>query len=430
MSEEVLHNEPAPPTVPTGTGSAGRALRTGAHSARMTSPLRVREPQELLALIPYQLGFQPSESVVVVSLRAPRHRVGLVMRVDLDDLAEPVHGRQVARGMVSRVVADGGRDCVLVVYSDGPVPETGGGAPVWEAVGSFVEAAEVFLGSVDVWHVSSTGYAALGCTDPLCCPPGGRPLADLLSTEVGAHMVLAGATVVSSRDELARLPRAVDADRRRASAAANRWRRRRREASAPEDLRAWRRGALTVWREALDGVASAPGMGRLEAGLEDVLVRDAVLVSLVPGVGALPEELLGVLGQDDEGTAGATATHPCATSAPVRSGRWASTDSAVGDAIAAIVDPGVGIPPDPELARDAQRVLEGVVAHGRRGQQAPALTLLALLTWWQGSGARAEALLARARESDPSYRLAALLGQALDAGMPPGWVHHQAEGRA
>ncbi|WP_448629283.1 DUF4192 family protein [Cellulomonas soli] len=63
-----------------------------------------------------------------------------------------------------------------------------------------------------------------------------------------------------------------------------------------------------------------------------------------------------------------------------------------------------------------------MVAHGRAGGQAPALTLLALLAWWCGDGARAQVLLERALADEPAHRLALLLAEALEAALPPGWV--------
>lgn len=373
----------------------------------MTPTLRVRDPQELLALIPYQLGFQPRESVVVVSLREPHRRVGLVMRVDLAALADPDDGPQVARTMVTHVARDRGRDTVLVVYTDAPVPAVQDPrVPAWRATGHYLGAAEAFLGEVDVWVVSGTGYWALGCADPRCCPPGGRPLSDLSATVVGAEMVLAGAVVMATRDELAWIPRASDADRRRANAAANRWRRRAREAREAHSqgdrsgVAQWRQAGFATWRAALAGDMTAASLGRIEAALEDIAVRDAVLLSMVPGTGGLPEEYL------DE---------------PVTQGSLA-TATAVGRAMAAIVDPGAGVRPEDDLASAALRALEGVIAHGRRRHQAPALTLLAMLTWWRGSTARSGALLERAYLCDPDYRLARLLTQALEAGMAPGWA--------
>jgi hypothetical protein len=49
---------------------------------------------------------------------------------------------------------------------------------------------------------------------------------------------------------------------------------------------------------------------------------------------------------------------------------------------------------------------------------APA-TLLAVSAWLRGDGTLAAIALARARDSDPGYTLAGLLGEALDACVPP-----------
>ena len=52
------------------------------------------------------------------------------------------------------------------------------------------------------------------------------------------------------------------------------------------------------------------------------------------------------------------------------------------------------------------------------------LTLLALLSWWRGDGARARLLLDGALDADAEYHLAELLDDALTAAVPPGWVRH------
>lgn len=386
----------------------------------MTTTLRIREPHELLALIPYQLGFNPQNSAVVVSLRGSRRRVGLVARVDLTDLRAEDDGRQLARELVSHVAADGGRSAVLVLYSDAPSAEAGrDDDDVWEAARTVQEAAAPFLDSVDAWVVTRTGYFALECADRHCCPAAGRPLDDLAATVTSAHMVLAGASVASSRDEMARVPRAPEPDRRRANAAANRWRARRRAATTAAALHAWRRDGLATWRDAQRGFVhgarpDAPALGRIEAALEDTVVRDAVLMTLVPGVGDLAETLVDAM--DEPAAGGGT-------------GARSVVDARVGSAIASIVDPDAGVRPDAHVTASASAVLEAVVGHGRRRSQAPALTLLALLTWWCGGGARAGALLDRALGCDPGYRLALLVARALAAGMPPGWVRTREDGR-
>ena len=67
-------------------------------------------------------------------------------------------------------------------------------------------------------------------------------------------------------------------------------------------------------------------------------------------------------------------------------------------------------------------MLRQVVSHSSRRLQAPALTLLAVLAWWEGDGARSGILVGRALIAEPGYRLAALLHETLLSGMPPGWL--------
>ncbi|WP_246117284.1 DUF4192 domain-containing protein [Cellulomonas composti] len=381
------------------------------------------EPREILSLVPYRLGFRPAESVVAVSLRAPRGRVGLMMRIDLDDLAHAESGPQVARAMVATLGADGAHSSLLVVYvADDPrVAHAAASSSVSSSVSNAVsnavshyrEAAEAPLGPTTVWVVTSTGYLSLDCMHG-CCPPGGRPLQDLESTRVSAHMVLDGQVVVDSRDDLVRFP-TIDSERRRTVARMRRrWTERAREAhlaGEPAAVR-WRRESLAAWRVAVAHTAAVEAgvpveqphapWGRVEAGLQDVRVRDAVLVALVPGTGNLAERSL--LG-----------TRPSS-----------EVDAQIGAAIAKVVSRETGSTPPPEATLLHERTLEGVVAHGARGAQAPALTLLGWLAWWRGDGTRARMLLERALLDDEDYRLAVLLTATIVAACPPGWAQRDA----
>lgn len=386
--------------------------------------IRVTEPRELLSLVPYRLGFQPRESAVLVSLRGDRQRVGLVVRVDLDDLADPAEGPQVARTLVGHLAADRARRAMLVLYSDA-LPAAHGAAVSQpaarlERARANVDAAAVpVVGAVECWVVGPRGYVHADCEDPTCCPAQGRPLSELQSTTVSAEMVLRGARVAASREALAEVPPAAAADRRSARRARERWAARLRAAGSPSEVHRWRQTSLEQWRCALGAAAhvapldaapssqdaaaapsavgtpvqDAPALGRLLAALDDVLVRDAVLVSLVPGQQRTADRLL-----VDPGSA------------------------QVGDALGLIVDPGRGLPPEPGTAGAARDVLERLLAHGPGDGHAPVLTLLGALSWWEGDGARAAVLLERALRAQPGYRLAVLVGDALAHGMPPGWL--------
>lgn len=369
-----------------------------------TPTLRVSEPREMLSLIPYQLGFHPTESVVAVSLRPPRGRVGLVVRVDLPDMAHPGHGPQLARDVVALLDGDGAERAFVVVYTRDD-PRQGRDPEVAAAVAHFRDAADAPFGDVAAWAVTATGYLSLDCGDA-CCPPGGRPLADLAGTQVSAQMVLAGASVADCREDVGRIRPAGGDARRSVARVRRRWEARRLRASdeGPAVAERWRADSVRAWRRAVDEQLDRPGgptaaaLGRLEAGLADGRVRDAVLVALVPGQGDLPERC--VRGE--------------------RAGR--EDDAGLGRALALVVDPLSGVPAPPAATRVHEAVLEAVVAHGESGRQGAALTLLALLAWWRGDGARAQILLERALEDDPQHRLALLLSEAVSGGVAPGWV--------
>lgn len=361
--------------------------------------LRVGEPRELLALVPHRLGFRPAASAVAVSLRGPRRAVGVVARVDLAELADPEEGPRRARQLLALLARDGASASVLVLYTELDPREEPGDAQ--DAAEVFREAAELALGFVPAWVVTATGYLSLDCTQA-CCPPGGRPLRELDATLVGVRMVLEGSVVARSRDELGAVALADPARRRAVARARRRWELRGAEAADDAAREAWRLGSVLAWREALvalhDGTRPADQVrwGRIEAGLVDRRVRDAVLVGLVPGTGDLPERC-------------------------VRGGRVApEDDAAVARAVASLVDPASAVRPSASL-RLHEQVLAGVVAHGRSGHQAPAWTLLSLLAWWAGDGARSRVLLERALADDPGYRLAGLVDGLLAGPVGPGW---------
>lgn len=365
----------------------------------MEPVVTMREPRDLLALIPYQLGFRPEASAVLVSLRGSRGRVGLVVRVDLADLADPDHGGQVARDVITHVVGDGASRAVVVLYPDAD-------AGVEVPLGRLREAGGHLLGEMPAWVVGPRGWWGEGCTDPGCCPAGGRPLAEIDAAPIGARMVFEGVAVAASRSALGEIRTAGREARKSARGARDRWLAHARAVDGPEAAYRWRRTGLDAWltefdriHESLargDGhrVTTPPAVaGRIEAALSDTLVRDAVLVSFVPDTDRAQDLLVGGV-----------------------------TDPEVGAALRSIIDPQHALVPEPHRVRAATAVLTQVVAHAPRDRRTPAQTLLAVLAWWSGDGARANLFVEEALARRPDYRLALLVRDALATGMPPGWI--------
>lgn len=468
----------------------------------LTAPVhRVADVREVLAYLPHRIGYRPRDCVVAVSLRVSG-AVGLVARVDTDDLLD---GRApaTAGALAGRLHEDRAHQVLLVVYTDADPREpdrlrAAPAGPAGRAAGLLRRA----LGGTPTlgpWVVTAEGYLELTCDDPTCCPPGGRPLADLTGTETGARMVLAGSVVAGTRDQVARIPPAGSRARRAAGAARLRWTQaRERGGDDPAAVRRWRERSFVTWQRSLrlpDGAGTADH-GRLEAALTDRVVRDAVLISLLaaepcsvtgPVVPASPIDVRADLseagvpgggpcsGECDERVDTARGTGDLGEEGPLRADPGAgapdrgraltgdelaravillgeagpgaptqpgtvpggtgqggadpcapdrcAVDRAIRAAVAGLVVPDQGRGPDVGRLRRATRVLDRVVAHGRHGAQAPALTLLALAAWWEGDGVRADVLLDRARTDDRDYVLAGQLRRVLALGLPPGWAH-------
>lgn len=365
-----------------------------------TTTLRVSRPRDLLGMVPYQLGFTPTDSLVLISLRGRRRRVGLVLRVDLPD---PDGGLfdDVAGMCVQHVAADGATGALLVLYSDHPDPMVGDASallPLVAAVEAALEAAAIDL--VDAWHVGPARYRSLVCDQP-CCPPEGHDVAELATSVVGAEMVMRGRTVAADRQEaLGDLRPADPAVRAQVERAVAKHELPTQGGAGGRRAR-WGERAMGAWRSEVEAVRSGRGVGPdpdtagvLLAGLGDPRVRDAVMLACVPGSGLEPERY-------------------------VRAG--GTTDGAE-RLFQRVFDTGNALRPDPEQVAAASEVLRSLVRLAQGHRAAPALALLAWLAWWSGDGAFAGDYVELALRCDPGHRLALLLAESVGRGVPPGWA--------
>jgi hypothetical protein len=96
-----------------------------AHGWQMTTTdeptVQLSGRRGLLAAIPAMLGFHPQESLVMVCLSGPRRRVGPVIRLDLDDPAEPASADTAVPSAQLRLHASRYADAVaLLCYTERP----------------------------------------------------------------------------------------------------------------------------------------------------------------------------------------------------------------------------------------------------------------------------------------------------------------------
>ncbi|RKN46282.1 DUF4192 domain-containing protein [Micromonospora endolithica] len=154
-----------------------------------TPLLSVRSPADLVAAVPYLLGFHPADSVVVVAMRG--RRVTFAARLDLPDPADPVAPTRHLAAVVARQAAE-----TATVVGYGPAARV---TPGVDAVRAAL--ADQGIPVLDALRVTDGRYWSYLCAEPDCCPADGTPY-DVSASEVTAAAVFAGQVALPDRAAL------------------------------------------------------------------------------------------------------------------------------------------------------------------------------------------------------------------------------------
>jgi len=138
-------------------------------------------PHDLIAAIPFLIGYHPVDSLVVVSIKD--NCVGMAMRVDYPiDL--PIGAYDLLAAHLQR---EGSTAALLVTY----VPsERSDGAEVLADLAAAIERIDVKV--EESLLIENGRYRSTLCSDPQCCPPEGRELPAINSSRIAVEHVLAG----------------------------------------------------------------------------------------------------------------------------------------------------------------------------------------------------------------------------------------------
>ena len=158
--------------------------------------LTVRGPADLIQTVPFLLGFQPEQSLVLVGLDAGQ--VVVTVPVDL-----PGIGRDTTlRAAITAMHEGGGHDLVAAVFATVPVTGPADTLPWSDVLADVVAEAERAGSTVlDGLLVVDGRYWSYLCTDETCCPAGGRELPGD-STPVIAAATYAGMVALPSRSSV------------------------------------------------------------------------------------------------------------------------------------------------------------------------------------------------------------------------------------
>ncbi|MET8040825.1 DUF4192 domain-containing protein [Micromonospora sp. NPDC005215] len=177
--------------------------------------LAVRSPADLIAAVPYLLGFHPTDSVVAVALLG--RQIIFAARADLPDPSADLVER--ARHLAAVIRRQGAEAATVVGY--GPPDRV---TPAVDAVRAALTTAGLEV--LDALRVTEGRWWSYLCTEPDCCPPEGRRY-DPSANPVTASAVFAGQVALPDRAALVAQVAPVDGPARDAM----------REATAQAELR-------------------------------------------------------------------------------------------------------------------------------------------------------------------------------------------------
>ncbi|MDR0366398.1 MAG: DUF4192 domain-containing protein [Bifidobacteriaceae bacterium] len=355
----------------------------------MTEPVVIAKASglEVLASLAPRIGFQPTNSVVLVGIQPPNGRLGVTMRLDLDLIAAAPATEWLDRHLAPLVLSEAA--AVFVARFGRPGHRLDGND---RAFWDFIAAVEHHLPVLECWDATDGSY---GEFDPAKHQPVGPvfDLADLQSTRTAAAYVSQGVRARESRDQLGRIELAPPA-KRKLTLAAQRRAEDRALLLADHEYCQWLVRGLETWQVAHHRLTEQPGtaieppaLGRIAALITRAHGRDAVLATaFISPPGTATRILLGLGGKDE-------------TLNPLAS-------------------PGV----DEDLCLAALDLIRQLLSHQMPSRRGPGYTLGAAWYWWLGDGAAADVWATAALETDSPPQLAALVSALLRHGIFPGAV--------
>ncbi|MCL2581263.1 MAG: DUF4192 domain-containing protein [Streptosporangiales bacterium] len=322
--------------------------------------VRVSGPASLLALVPHLLGFQPTDSVVVIGTAPPTGQIRLTLRYDLPDPPDEEIAREIARHATEVLAAQELQTAAVAGYGSGPAV-----TPVADALRE--RAGQAGLEITEMLRAENGLYWSYVCANPRCCAPEGTPYtADHPAVEA---LAASRGPVLASREDLAAtLAPASGAD---AEIMAEATRRAEEHALSLID-RVTRTGRRASARH-LIGVA---GVEAVTAAI--ALYQDGEEIPAGHGAAWLTVVLQDLRVRDDA---------------------WCRMD--------------------PEHRKENLRLWTDLTRLAQPGYVSAPASLLAFVAWQSGNGALANVALDRALNDNPRYRMAQLLRQAIDSGAPP-----------
>lgn len=393
------------------------------------TPFNVTSPADILSYVPHVLGFQPTDSLVFLTMTGKR--IGATLRLDL-----PVPGTDLldyASGAGSFLQSDTGADGVLMVlyteqeWTDPAEP------PYLELVHCLdlvLDASGLQLR--DGWLVGGSHWREYFCDDGNCCPWPGHPRGSITDSRLNAEMVYQGSSYADSLESaVGSLSQESHEEIQRLcgdyqSAYSAEW-----------ETRGLGCEALRVWDVLISGTngkqtASPTDTPQITAfllaGLAATPIRDCLPVLAALGLDAALSGAAasGAFRRGETHIAIPAECKELLRSRPAAADADLLTSSAAADSAFGGVFVGTyaGVL-DWERLDALHAVLLALSPLATGSSRAALLTILAWIEWARGRGSRAHLYLQESVRVAPGYALARLLTELIGSGALASWTRER-----
>ncbi|MBI1758148.1 MAG: DUF4192 domain-containing protein [Actinobacteria bacterium] len=330
-------------------------------------PLRITTPHDLLAYVPYLVGFHPHDSLVVVGLSEAGHRIEVVSRTDRADLRAHTDPVRLEANLVARLLrallGAGATEALALVY-DTPqaTPPPAGQLPDRGLVDTFTATAgREGLRVLDALYIAGGRWWSYHCPPADGCPPQGRAVPEPASP-AATEATYAGMVALPDRAALAGTLDPLDPTH--LTTACTRIQHHLTDLMRGPDRQRWTGVMIGLLHQALE---------QLTATDQVPWLTEQTVARLVVGLRIIP----------------------------VRDAAWLWIEST------------------PDRRGPALELWRQLARRAPDTYRVPALFLTAWTAWRCGSGPLANIALQRALTLEPTYSAAGLLDQALRYGINP-----------
>ena len=323
---------------------------------KLKKEIQIDGPANLLATVPYLLGFNPEKSLVIVAVKGQQDQVVVSMTLDLPEKIEDLDANFMNN--LKETLKRSGADGLVAIFYVEINPQ--GLQSISDLL--MTEISSEFHVRDILW-VCDFKWASYLCSDQTCCPQEGRRLEIDKPSIAQTELVLAGRSVAPKRSDLTNFLEITRVNQELIPLLSQ-FARQKAKAEHNKSLVKWE---STQFKFLASRKASQDLVSKLSArllfGLTDIPIRDALLAHHIElaQINEDPNQYLFQLAQN-----------------------WAQVA---------------------KVAPDTFRP--------------PICTCIAVFMWQAGEGILARSAIEFALAQDPQFHLAKLIKNALDSGMPP-----------